>query len=49
MCARKTKKYTGRMIKKKVKNVIKFKPLDTYSVKDLKKFGIYEIELRSNK
>ncbi len=45
----KTKKYTGRVIKKKVKNLTKFKILDAYSVKDLKKFGIYEIELEGTK
>lgn len=42
----KTKKYTGRTIKKLVKNLIVFKPLDAYSVEELKKFGIYEIELK---
>ena len=41
----KPKKYTGRVIKKKVKNLIKFKPLDAYSIENLKKFGIYEIEI----
>lgn len=41
----KTKKYTGRNIKKKIKNVFKINLLKFYTLKDLKK-GIYEIELK---
>ena len=41
----KTKKYTGRIIKKKVKNVIKWNPTLTHSLDDIKKFGFYEIEM----
>ncbi len=39
------KKYTGRKIKKKVKNLIKFNPLDCHTADEIKKFGFYEIEL----
>ncbi len=41
----KTKRYTGRTIKKKVKKLFKFNPTKAHSLKDIKKFGIYEIEL----
>ena len=41
----KSKKYTGRKIDKKVVFVTKFNPLDTHSVEQLKKFGLYEIGL----
>ena len=41
----KTKKYTGRKIKKKVKKVFRFNPTEAHSLKDIKKFGFYEIEL----
>jgi len=41
----KTKKYTGRKIKKKVKKVFRFNPTEAHSLKDIKKFGLYEIEL----
>jgi len=41
----KTKKYTGRTIKKKVKKLFMFNPTEAHSLKDIKKFGFYEIEL----
>lgn len=41
----KTKQYTGRTIKKKVKKVFMFNPTEAHSLKDIKKFGFYEIEL----
>jgi ASC-1-like (ASCH) protein len=41
----KTKKYTGRIIRKKVNFVTKFNPLDAHSLQELKKFGLYEIGL----
>lgn len=41
----KMKKYTGRKIKKKVKKVFRFNPTEAHSLKDIKKFGFYEIEL----
>lgn len=40
----KTKKYTGRKIKKKIKNVLKMNLLKFYKASDLKK-GIYVIEI----
>lgn len=39
-----TKQYTGRVIKKKVKNLNKFNPTEAYSIDDIKKFGFYIIE-----
>jgi len=42
----KTKKYTGRIIKKRAKNVIKFDIAKAYSLKKIKKYGVYEIELK---
>ena len=42
----KTKKYSGRAVKKKVKNLTKFDIAKAYSLKDIKKYGIYEIELK---
>jgi len=41
----KTKKYTGRIIKKKVKNLVKFDAAKAYSLDEIKKFGFWEIEL----
>jgi ASC-1-like (ASCH) protein len=41
----KTKQYTGRKIKKKVKRLFMFNPIKAHSFKDIKKFGFYEIEL----
>lgn len=40
----KKEEYTGKMLRKKVKRVIKFNPLDFYKVKDIKKYGCYLIE-----
>jgi len=40
-----TKKYTGRFIKKKVGFVTKFNPLDAHSAEQIKKHGLFEIEL----
>jgi len=40
-----TKGYTGRTIKKKVKNLNKFNPIKAYSTEDINKFGFYIIEL----
>lgn len=39
-----TKKFTGRSLKKKVKSVLKTNPLKFYSVKELKK-GMYWIQI----
>lgn len=40
----KTKKYTGRKIKKKCKRVIKINPTDFYKISHIKKYGFYIIE-----
>ena len=40
----KKKEYTGKFLRKTVKRVIKFNPLDFYSAKDIKKHGCYLIE-----
>lgn len=40
----KERKYTGKFLRKMVKRVIKFNPLDFYKVKDIKKYGCYLIE-----
>ena len=40
----KKKEYTGKMLRKKVKRVIKINLLDFYTIKDLKKHGCYLIE-----
>ena len=39
------KKYTGNLIKKKIKLVHKINPLDCYKSKELKKYGVYLLEL----
>ena len=41
----KTKKYTGRFIKKKVSFVTKFNPLDAWDYEKIKKHGLLEIGL----
>ena len=41
----KNKSYTGRRIRRKVKNVIKLNLLKFYKINDLKKRGIYVIEI----
>lgn len=38
------KEYTGKMLRKKVKRVIKINPLDFYKIRELKKYGCYLIE-----
>ncbi|PIY91033.1 MAG: hypothetical protein COY72_00290 [Candidatus Nealsonbacteria bacterium CG_4_10_14_0_8_um_filter_35_10] len=38
------KEYTGKLLRKKVKRVIKFNPLDFYTTKAIKKYGCYLIE-----
>lgn len=40
----KKKEYTGKMLRKKVKRVMKFNPLDFYKARELKKYGCYLIE-----
>ena len=40
----KTKKFTGREVRKKCKVVLKFNPLKHYSMAQLKKHGLYVIE-----
>lgn len=40
-----TKEYTGRTIKKKVKNLNKFNPTKAYLLEDIEKFGFYIIEM----
>lgn len=41
-----TKKYTGRVLKKKVLQILKKNPFDYYTEKDLKKYGLYLILLK---
>ena len=41
----KTKKYTGRTIKKKVGFVTKFNPAECHSLEDIKKYGFWEIDI----
>lgn len=41
----KTKRYTGRAIRKRIKNINKFNPTDAWSVEDIKRFRCYEIEM----
>ena len=41
----KTKKYTGRSIKKKVKWLTKWNPTEAHNFKEIKKFGFWEIEM----
>ncbi|MBI3190532.1 DUF3850 domain-containing protein [archaeon] len=41
----KTKKYTGRVIKKRVKNLTKVNLADFHSAEDIKKFGHWIIEM----
>ena len=40
-----TKRYTGRIIKKKVSSVIKFNPTKMYDINDITKFGFYIISI----
>jgi len=40
-----TKQYTGRVVKKKVVNLIKVNPTEMVSSENIEKFGFYEIEL----
>jgi hypothetical protein len=40
----KKKEYTGKLLRKRVKKVIKLNLLDFYTAKDLKKYGCYLIE-----
>jgi len=42
----KTKQYTGRLIKKKVKNLNKVNLMEFHSAENIKKFGHYVIELK---
>jgi len=41
----KTKKYTGRSIKKRVKNLNKIMPAEFYDINEIKNKGFYLIEL----
>ena len=41
----KTKKCTGKIIKKKAKSIIKINPTKMYKLNDIKKFGFYIIEI----
>jgi len=41
----KTKKDTGRMIKKKISSIIKVNPTAMYNIEDIKKFGFYIMEI----
>lgn len=40
----KTKKYTGRTIKKKIGFIAKFNPAECYSLENIKNYGFWEIE-----
>jgi hypothetical protein len=40
----KEKEYTGKLLRKKVKRLIKLNLLDFYTARDLKKYGCYLIE-----
>lgn len=42
----KIKKYTGRSVKRSVKNLNKFKITDFNSIEDIEKYGHYIIELK---
>jgi hypothetical protein len=42
----KTKKYTGRSIRKKVGYINKFNPTEAHSLEEIKQFGFYLIELK---
>ncbi|MDD5193129.1 MAG: DUF3850 domain-containing protein [Candidatus Nanoarchaeia archaeon] len=42
----KTKKYTGRKIKKKTGSIIKLNPVEMWDIDDIKKFGFYIIEMK---
>ncbi len=42
----KTKKYSGRNLKKQVKNIRKFKVTDFNSINDIEKYGHYAIEFK---
>jgi len=41
----KTKKYTGKTIKKKARQIIKINPTKMYSLEQINKFGLYIITL----
>jgi len=41
----KTKKYTGRTIRKIAKNIIKVNPTKMYNINDIAKFGFYVITI----
>jgi len=40
----KKKEYTGKMLRKKARRIIKFNPFDFYTAKEIKKYGCYLIE-----
>jgi len=40
----KKREYTGKLLRKRVKKVIKFNPLDFYTPKAIQKYGCYLIE-----
>jgi hypothetical protein len=40
------KEYTGRSIKKVVKNLTKWNPTKAHSLDEIKEYGFYEIELK---
>jgi hypothetical protein len=42
----KTKKYTGRTIRKEVKFITRINPLDFHSAKQIKEFGFYGIGMQ---
>ncbi len=42
----KTKKYTGRKIKKTAGKIIKVNPTQMHDIEDIKKFGFYIIEMK---
>ena len=41
----KTKKFTGRIAKKKIKHIMKINPTEMYDLKDIQKYGFYVLEV----
>lgn len=41
----KTKEYTGRVLKKQVKSIIKFNPTEAHTIDEIKEHGFYMMEI----